>query len=105
MASKSSTTLVRHLQSGCDVSHKITIYFLSTRCKKMAAYLRAYAVEGRSRKAEGTGGGFRLSGCETFSGNTFARLRLGAAVKQSALIRVLSTVPKADARAPAGALI
>jgi hypothetical protein len=34
---KTITTLVLHLQSGCDVSHKLTVYFFNGASKKTAA--------------------------------------------------------------------
>jgi hypothetical protein len=67
--------------------------------KKTAAYNRGHTPsQVKAERREGTGDGFRLSGCETFSGNTFAGLGLCAVVKQSAPIKRHSTVREAKAR-------
>ncbi len=56
-ASKNIITLTRHSQSGCDVSHKITVYF-SPRCeKKRRRNCGAHTPSKvKAKRREGTGG-------------------------------------------------
>ena len=69
---ENSTTLVRHCSPAVCES-QITIYFSSTRCKNGGVFGH---TPSRSKPKGGGTGRFPPSGCETFSGNTFARLRL-----------------------------
>ena len=99
MASKNIITLKRRAQYGCDISHKITVYFFKRALQKKRRRKRGHTPSKvRSERREGTGDRVRLSGCETIPDNTFVRLRLRVAVKRSAPIKALSTDLKAKAR-------